>query len=67
MLSNPCHPRFSDRFCSGATVVARMEVLKVEEKRLGLLLTCSTQVRLGDREGLLAVDGEAEVLIPNKN
>jgi hypothetical protein len=47
-------------------VVARMEVLKVEEKRLGLLLTCSTQVRLGDREGLLAVDGEAEVLIPNK-
>jgi hypothetical protein len=38
-----------------------MEVLKVEEKRLGLLLTCSTQVRL------LAVDGEAEVLIPHKN
>jgi hypothetical protein len=48
-------------------VVARIEVLKVEEKRLGLLLTCSTQVRLGDSEGLLAVDGEAEVLIPHKN
>lgn len=46
----------------GAVVVARMEVLKIEERRLGLLLTCSTQVRLAD--GQLAVDGEAKVLLP---
>lgn len=46
----------------GAMVVARMEVLKIEERRLGLLLTCSTQIRLAD--GQLAVDGEAKVLLP---
>jgi hypothetical protein len=56
----------SSLLLTGAIVVARMEVLKIEERRLGLLLTCATQVRLGDREGQLAVDGEAKVLLPHR-
>lgn len=48
----------------GVEVVARMEIIKIEEKRSGQLLSCSTTCKLSD--GTLAVDGEAKVLLPNK-
>ena len=39
-----------------------MEVLKVEDRRIGQLLVCSTVCRLPD--GQIAVEGEAKVLLP---
>ena len=48
----------------GAEVTARMEIIKSEERRKGVLLTCSTECRLSD--GTIAVEGEATVLIPYK-
>lgn len=46
----------------GSTVTARMEVLSTEDKRKGVLLTCSTQCLQED--GKVAVDGRAKVLVP---
>ena len=40
-----------------------MEVLKVEDRRIGQLLVCSTVCRLPD--GQIAVEGEARVLLPH--
>lgn len=45
-------------------MTARMEIIKSEERRKGVLLTCSTECRLSD--GTIAVEGEATVLIPHK-
>lgn len=47
----------------GAKVRARMEVLSIEEKRKGKLLTCSTICYLADTNEV-AVEGEAKVLVP---
>jgi 3-hydroxybutyryl-CoA dehydratase len=44
-------------------VVAKMTVVRVDDwKRRGLLVTCSTVCTTSD--GLVAIDGEAKVLIP---
>ena len=55
----------------GSTVVARMKILAMEERRSGTLLTCSTTCHLisggGANNGLvLAVEGEAKVLLPKR-
>ena len=50
-------------YSSGVEVVARMEVLKVESRRIGHVLVCSTVCRLPD--GQIAVEGEARVLLPH--
>lgn len=41
-----------------------MEVTKAEEKRPGMLLTCSTEVTLPEQGGIVAIKGESVVLIP---
>lgn len=46
----------------GANIIARIEVLNVEKKRKGNLITCSTFCTLED--GSKAVNGEAKVLVP---
>lgn len=46
----------------GVPVTARMEIINIEDRRLGRLMTCSTTVTLPD--GTLAVAGEAKVLLP---
>jgi 3-hydroxybutyryl-CoA dehydratase len=48
----------------GVQVKARMEVLAIEEKRKGRLLTCSTTCYLADSNEV-AVQGEAKVLVPH--
>ena len=45
-------------------MTARMEVINVEDRRIGQILTCSTVCHRAD--GLVAVEGEAKVLIPRK-
>jgi hypothetical protein len=45
-------------------ILARIEVLKVDQKRSGTLLTCSTTIMLPDNAKTQAVVGEATVLIP---
>jgi 3-hydroxybutyryl-CoA dehydratase len=49
----------------GVPVIAKMSILSIDEKKKGLLLTCSTQIFIA-KEGTLAVDGKAEVLVPHK-
>ena len=44
-------------------VVTRMQVLRSEVKRKGTLLVCSTTVHIAG-SNMLAVDGEAKVLLP---
>ena len=46
----------------GVPVTARMEIINIEDRRFGRLMTCSTTVTLPD--GTLAVAGEAKVLLP---
>ena len=51
----------------GSTVIARMQILEMEERRSGLMIKCSTTCTLADggaNNGAVAVDGEAKVLIP---
>ena len=51
----------------GSTVIARMQILEMEERRSGLMIKCSTTCTLADggaNNGAIAVDGEAKVLIP---
>lgn len=48
----------------GTTVVARIEVIKSEKKRSGVLLTCTTKAYLPDRNNEVAIHGEAKVLLP---
>jgi 3-hydroxybutyryl-CoA dehydratase len=48
-----------------STVVAEIEVIKIEKKKKGNLMTCRTEVwLLDDKERLVAVSGEAQVLVP---
>ena len=47
----------------GSEVTASMKIIRTEEKRKGTLLTCSTTCILQDGE--IAIEGEAQVLIPN--
>lgn len=49
----------------GAPVIAKMSIISIDEKKKGLLLTCSTQVFIA-KDGTLAVDGKAEVLVPRE-
>ena len=49
-----------------APVIARIEVNRVSSKRPGVFITCRTTCRLAD-DGMLAVDGEATVLIPHSS
>jgi acyl dehydratase len=46
----------------GVPVKARIEVLSLEDKRKGMLMTCITTCSLED--GTTAVTGEAKVLLP---
>ena len=46
----------------GKALVGRVEIIEVNEKSKGLLITCSTRCVLHD--GTLAVDGTARVLVP---
>jgi acyl dehydratase len=46
----------------GVDIIARMEIIKIDKKRNGLLATCTTKCNLMD--GKVAVIGEAKVLIP---
>lgn len=46
----------------GVPVTARMEIVNIEDRRLGRLMTCNTTIHLHD--GTLAVGGEAKVLLP---
>ena len=47
----------------GAEVIAKMEIKSAEKKRKGMLLTCSTTVRITSTQ-TLAIDGEARVMLP---
>jgi acyl dehydratase len=47
----------------GVPVVARMEIVNIEKRRKGALMTCTTTVALQDGE--MAVVGEAKVLVPS--
>ena len=49
----------------GAKILARVDVIKVDKKSKGSFVTCKTVVTLPEQRGILAVDGEAVVLIPN--
>ena len=65
--NNPLHsdPEFAKTTMFKGTIVhviARMEILSIEDKRKGLLMTCSTVVTLQDDQ--IAVVGEAKVLVP---
>jgi 3-hydroxybutyryl-CoA dehydratase len=46
----------------GVPVTARVEVIQVDEKRKGILVTCKTTCAL--QNGDIAIDGEAKVLVP---
>lgn len=46
----------------GAAVMARMEIVGIEERKSGRVLTCTTTCTLPD--GNVAVEGEARVLLP---
>lgn len=48
----------------GTAVIAEVRVLKVENKKKGDLVTCSTVVKLPDETH--AIEGEASVLIPRE-
>lgn len=48
----------------GAPVIAKMRILSIENKKKGLLLTCSTAIHLDDDNKTLAVEGEAKCLVP---
>lgn len=53
----------------GSSILARMQILEVEERRSGTVLKCSTTCTLvdgGPNDGQVAVEGEAKVLIPAK-
>jgi hypothetical protein len=41
-----------------------MEVIRVDDKRIGKLLTCSTEVTLPEQGNIAAIKGESIVLIP---
>ena len=45
-------------------MTARVEIVDVQERSKGLLITCSTQCKLDEQEGKLAIDGTARVLVP---
>lgn len=47
----------------GTAITASIEVIQVDKKSKGILLTCSTKCRLDN--GDLAVDGRAKVLVPS--
>lgn len=47
----------------GVPITARMEIINIEDRRLGRLMTCSTTCALPD--GTIAVLGEAKVLLPS--
>ena len=47
----------------GVPVTARMEIINMEDRKKGTLLTCATTVTLSD--GKDAVVGEAKVLVPH--
>lgn len=47
----------------GAEVIARMEIINMENRRKGTLVTCATTCRLAEGEGLIAIEGEAKVLL----
>jgi hypothetical protein len=46
-------------------IIARIEIHRVEEKRIGTILHCRTVCELV-ADGKRAVDGEASVLIPKE-
>ena len=48
----------------GKSVTARIEIIEVQEKSKGLLITCSTKCKLDEDKGKVAVDGTAKVLVP---
>lgn len=48
----------------GKSVTARVEIVDVQERPKGLLITCSTKCKLDEQEGNLAIDGTARVLVP---
>lgn len=48
----------------GVPVIAKMSIIAIDDKKKGLLLSCSTQIFIA-KEGTLAVDGKAEVLAPH--
>jgi len=53
----------------GSAVIARMQILEMEERRSGMMIKCSTVCTLdngGASHGVVAVEGEAKVLIPGK-
>lgn len=54
--------RFKKPVYVGATIVAIVRVVAVDRKSKGHLLTCTTECYLEDN--LLAVEGEAKVLLP---
>lgn len=48
----------------GAEIIARIEIIKMETRKKGILLTCCTTCRLADDEETnLVIDGEARVLL----
>ena len=49
----------------GAEVTARIEVVNIENKKKGNLMTCSTKCFLSS-DGSLVIDGDAKVLLMNK-
>lgn len=49
----------------GEPVHARVEVVDVVQKKIGMFITCSTRCTLPNQNNLLAVDGKATVLLPN--
>jgi 3-hydroxybutyryl-CoA dehydratase len=50
----------------GIQVIARVEVLEVQERNKGHLVTCATVCKL-QSDGRVAVDGKATVLLPYNN
>jgi acyl dehydratase len=48
----------------GVEVTVRIEVISIEDKRKGKLMTCSTRCFLSS-DGSLAIDGDAKVLLMN--
>ena len=47
----------------GKAVTGRIEIIEVQKRPKGLVLTCSTKCKLTDTDEL-AVDGTAKVLVP---
>lgn len=53
----------------GVPVIAKMEIISVEDRKKGKLLTCATTCRIKSNnnvDAVLAVEGEAKVLLPSK-